>query len=112
MQIMKYFILICSFETMSMHTINTGVHRVCQINFTLIMFIMPNDHAYMMRNMLSASAIMYTDFTYRRIINFCEQRTHVIECFFLRSINPLSSEISDMILCNTVLLIFFSGFIG
>ena len=33
--IMKCFILICSFESLRMRCINTGVHRVCQIKFTL-----------------------------------------------------------------------------
>ena len=33
--IMKYFSLICSVETLNMHNINIGVHRVCQIEFTL-----------------------------------------------------------------------------
>ena len=32
--IMKCFILICSVETLSMHTINTGYHPVYQIEFT------------------------------------------------------------------------------
>ena len=32
--ITKYFILICSVETLSMRRINTGIHRVRQIEFT------------------------------------------------------------------------------
>ena len=32
--IMKCFILICSVETLSMHRINSGVHRVCRIEYT------------------------------------------------------------------------------
>lgn len=32
--IMNCFILICSVETLSMHTINTGYHPVYQIEFT------------------------------------------------------------------------------
>ena len=32
--ITKYFILICSVETLSMRRMNTGIHRVRQIEFT------------------------------------------------------------------------------